>query len=298
MLGQRIVMEEKETKDEVASSNYWQPLADLMEEEVEAAQECPGTLEDPSMSHQGRLDGMAKKFTETCHNIADQLDLHQKVGGMAPPRVAARVRRAIEHRRQCFRALRRAESRDIRDDVARIGDEYQKAKSKARKMRRITSRRTWYKTIQEAHVNMRERPRYYWRWVSATAGWRQKSSAAGIQPVLGPDGRLLTALADIHKAWGDHYASLAADETGHSQAAQHWEFLDPHPQKNDWIRSLDEPFSLEEIWQALTKMKAHRAPGGDGIPTELLKACLVEKRAVEVHFADNRNNNNPPPSLP
>jgi hypothetical protein len=83
-LGQQIVIEEKEIKDEVASSNYWQPLADLMEEEVEEAQECTRTLEDPSTSHQGHLDGMAKKFTETCHNIADQLDLHQKVGGKAP----------------------------------------------------------------------------------------------------------------------------------------------------------------------------------------------------------------------
>ena len=64
---------------------YWQPLADLMEEEVEEAQECTRTLEDPSTSHQDRLDGMAKKFTETCHSIADQLDLHQKVGGTAPP---------------------------------------------------------------------------------------------------------------------------------------------------------------------------------------------------------------------
>jgi hypothetical protein len=92
-------MEEKETKDDVASSNYWQPLADSMGEEVEEASECTRTLvADPFMSHQDRLDGMAKKFTDICHNIADQLELHQKVGGKASPRVAARVRRAIQKR--------------------------------------------------------------------------------------------------------------------------------------------------------------------------------------------------------
>ena len=107
------------------------------------------------------------------------------------------------------------------------------------------------------------------------AGWHQKSSAAGIQPVLGPDGRLLTALADIHHAWGVHHASLAAEATDHSQDARYWEFLDQQPQENEWIHSLDEPFSVSDIWQALTKMKAHCALGGDGIPTELLKACLV-----------------------
>jgi hypothetical protein len=40
------------------------------------------------------------------------------------------------------------------------------------------------------------------------------------------------------------------------------------------------------------------APGRNGIPTELLKACLGEKQAVEVHLADNRNNNKNPSPLP
>lgn len=298
-LGRRIVVEEKEIKLKVASSNYWQPLADSLEDEVEEALERAMAPEDHTQSHQTQLDGMAKQFTDTCHLVADQLELHQKVGGRAPPRVAARVRRAIERRREIFRDLRRAESQGDRESVAHLEEMYTVAQSKARKVIRVTGRRTWYKTIREAHVNMRERPRYYWRWASATAGWRQKSSAAGIQPVLGPDGRLLTALADIHHAWGVHYASLAADDTGHSQDARYWEFLDPQPQENEWIRSLDEPFSSSDIWQALTKMKAHRAPGGDGIPTELLKSCLVEKRAVEYHLETLQDDSpTPPPTTP
>jgi hypothetical protein len=56
-------------------ATIWQPVADLMEEEVEEAQECTQTLEDMSASHQGRLDGMFKKFTETCHNIVNQQHL-------------------------------------------------------------------------------------------------------------------------------------------------------------------------------------------------------------------------------
>jgi hypothetical protein len=295
----QIVMEEKETKDEVASSNYWQPLAESMEKEVAEALECTQALTDLAMSHQDRLDGMAKKFMDTCHTIVDQLDIHQKVGGKAPPRVAARVRRAIEQRWQIFRELQHAESQGDHASVARIGEEYHTAQAKARKVIRITGCWSWHKTIQEAHVNMREQPCYYWRWASATAGWRQKNSAAGIQPVLGPDGCLLTALADIHQAWGEHDASLAVDETGPCQDTQHWEFLDPHPQRNVWICYVP-CFSSSEIWQALKKMKAHCAPGGDGIPTELLKAsCLVEQRAVDVHLAHEQDNNpTPPPSTP
>ena len=191
-LGRRILVEEKEIKLKVASSNYWQPLADSLEDEVEEALERTMAPEDHTPSHQTQLDGMAKQFTDTCHLVADQLDLHQKVGGRAPPRVAAMI----------FRDRRHAESQGDRESVAQLEEVYSVAQSKARKVIRITGRRTWYKTIREAHVNMHEQPRYYWRWASATAGWRQKSSAAGIQPVLGPDGRLLTALADIHHAWG------------------------------------------------------------------------------------------------
>ena len=54
---------------------------------------------------------------------------------------------------------------------------------------------------------MREQPRYYWHWALATAGWHQRSSVAGIQPVIGPDGSLLTALAVIQWAWGEYYAA-------------------------------------------------------------------------------------------
>ena len=298
-LGRRIVMEDPMLKDKVASSNYWQPLADSLVEEMEEAVEVPGTPEHAPISPQERLDGMAKKFTDVCHQVAAQLDLHQRVAGQAPPRVAARVRRAIDQRRAVFRELRQAELRGDWEEVALIGARYKLAQVQAHKVIRITGRRTWYKSIQEAHVNMRERPRYYWRWASATAGWRQKSGAMGIQPVLGPDGCLLTALTDIHHAWGEHYAALAADATGHSQDAQHWRFLDPHPQGNAWIQSLDAPLDASDIWTALRKMKAHRAPGGDGIPTELLKACLVEERATISHGADTRiAEPSPPPPTP
>lgn len=128
-LGRRILVEEKEMKHSVASSNYWQPLADSLEDAVEEALERAQALEDPTNSLQTQLDGMAKKFSDTCHLVADQLDLHQKVGGRAPPRVAARVRRAIEQRRKIFRDLRHAESQGFQEDVARLGEEYLAAQS-------------------------------------------------------------------------------------------------------------------------------------------------------------------------
>jgi hypothetical protein len=73
-LGQQIVMEDKELKSSVAVRNFWQPLADSLEDEVEEALERAQALKDPIDSHQTRLEGM---------------DLHQEGGGRAFPRVAA-----------------------------------------------------------------------------------------------------------------------------------------------------------------------------------------------------------------
>ena len=103
-----------------------------------------------------------------------------------------------------------------------------------------------------------------------------EGGASGIQPVLDTDGRLLTALADIHRAWGEHFGRLAADSTGNSQDAEHWRHLDPHPQ-GPHLESLDESLTREDLWTALKKMRSYRAPGGDGIPTELLRGCLKEE---------------------
>ena len=98
-------MEEKELKVTVASSNYWQPLADSLEEDLEEVIECSHSLENPTSYHQERLDGMAKKFTTTCHQVAEDLNLHQRVAGQNPPRVTGQVRRAIEDRRRIFREI-------------------------------------------------------------------------------------------------------------------------------------------------------------------------------------------------
>jgi hypothetical protein len=156
------------------------------------------------------------------------------------------------------------------------GDAYKAAQSKVPRRIQLTGRQSWYRTIRKAHANMHEHPRHFWRWASTTAGWRQKGGASGIQPVLDINGRLLTALADIHQAWGEHFGRLVADSTGNSQDTEHWRHLDPHPQGPHWA-SLDESLTREDLWTALKKMRSYRALGGDGIPTELLRGCLKEE---------------------
>jgi len=50
--------------------------------------------------------------------------------------------------------------------------------------------------------------------------------------------------------------------------------MDPRPHTLPHLVVLDAPFALGEIKGALRKMRTRKAPGADGIPTELLKASL------------------------
>lgn len=289
----RIEVEKKELKQSIESYNYWEPLAEAFSDIGEAEDEQLLDGPDHLLPDQQRLDFMAQRFTETCHQIATDAGLHQRMSGLNPPRVKANIKRAINARRRAFQALMRAET-DANcptEDLEECKRQYSAAQSKAKKTTRLTGRKVWHKNISQAHVNMRDKPRLFWKWASATAGWRKKSGTAGIQPVYDTNGRLLTALADIHRAWGEHYGRLAADETGHSQDEEHWSFLDPQPQTAP-LNGLNQDFTQEEVWSALTKMKSHRAPGGDGVPTELLKGCLGERPKF------NADPESPPPETP
>jgi len=65
--------------------------------------------------------------------------------------------------------------------------------------------------------------------------------------------------------------------TGHSRDLEYWDFMDqvqPHLMRPHLV-ALDAAFTLEEIQGAMRKLHTHKAPGGDGIPAELLKAGLI-----------------------
>ena len=214
-LCQRILVGHPDVRKDIMACKYaWRPLAVRMKQERVAAAAENLTPAAATVADQARLDNMATQFSSTCHAVAAQLDLYQKPGGQNPTRVIAQVKRAIQARREIFKARKIADSGGDEAESARLEILYTAATLKARRAVRISGRRVFHTNIKQAHFNMRDKPRDYWRWAAGTAGWRPKSSVAGIQPVLGPDGKLLTALADIHAAWGAHYAALAADETG------------------------------------------------------------------------------------
>jgi hypothetical protein len=68
------------------------------------------------------------------------------------------------------------------------------------------------------------------------------------------------------------------------------------------LTGLDGDFDQEDLWKALKGMKTHRAPGGDGIPTDFYRAALKEKLRFEEWVAEQRelgpdDDPDPPPDM-
>ena len=216
----RINIADRPTKKAIVRSNYWAPLAALMLEEEEEVEDESDNLDQTDLAvlaHE-RLENNVDRVVKTCHDIADDLNLHQKISKNAPSRVRASVKRAIRARRIAFQNLRDAE--DGWDDpvkLAACAEAHKLSVVKARRAIRVSGRKAWHKVVRTAHDNMRHNPHGFWKWASSCAGWRLKSGAAGIQPVYDSTGTLLTDLAAISARWAEHYGDLAADVSGHGQ---------------------------------------------------------------------------------
>lgn len=264
----RIWVSRPETRPEIASANYWAPLA---EEFLEAV--------DAPANPQEVLDSLSVRWTDTCHAVARDLKLTRS-GAAKPPTVSKSLSRAIRRRRQAFRLwtqqVRQGIQTQAQIDVAKVA--YEEARKKSRKAIRRHTTKEWHRQIYRAHAQMLHRPRDFWQWSSRHGRWRTKGAPAGLQPVYATDGTLLTALPDILRRWASHYETLGTDVTGHSQDEAHWSHMCPDPLSPE-LEQLNAGFSINELWQALGVMKHHKAPGKDGVPTDFLQACLQERSA-------------------
>ena len=84
---------------------------------------------------------------------------------------------------------------------------------------------------------------------------------------LTADGRVLTDHTEMAQAaflYHDALLSTAADQEHSLDLSQLIEPTD--------LADLDEPFSAEEIWEAVKRLPAHKAPGPDMFTAEFLRA--------------------------
>lgn len=248
------------------SSNYWAPLQDWSS--GESRDEQPTDKEDV----QALADGMAEEWIETTHKVS-------RVAGMAStkgngkPGLARTLQKAIKRRTDLYQEARKC----VREpEVAqKLWAAYDKARTHARDLVREDKRGRWEKALGKAADDMRNNPRDFWKWAAGLGGWRRKGAISGVQPVRHPDtGELLTHEGAIRDAWATHFGRLADDPTGNSRNPSKWtQWTEASPHKH--MEHLDRPISVEEIEEALGRMKRYKAPGADGIPADLLKLAGV-----------------------
>jgi hypothetical protein len=265
-------------KYRVIESNRWEALA----ADAEAADaELAGDEQLASINRK------SKALLACCHAVAADLSLHQVPPREGPSCVPKSLGRVINHRRKAFRRLRRAKADPLMHDVeiTALHTAHATAAKQATQATKLFRRRLWHKRIRKAHCALLHNPRQFWRWASLTARWNLKASAAGIQPVRGRDGELKTTLPEQLEVWRTHFGDLATDTTGNSQDPGKWRAV-AEDETLPALRGLDADFDMDDVWKALRCMKTHRAPGGDGIPTDFYRAALKEKQRHEEWVAE------------
>jgi len=94
---------------------------------------------------------------------------------------------------------------------------------------------------------------------------------------MNTEGKVVTEVTSVLKVWEDFWASIAnpSPEEEHIYDGDHKRKVE---QRLDSLRSvrlsqhhLDKPFTAEEVFAAIRKLKSGKAPGVDGVTTTILK---------------------------
>ena len=252
----------KATHFNFVSSNFWAPLQEESDEDNSDDQEAGKD------NVQATADGMAEEWIKTVHKATEAAGMASTKGN-GKAGLARKLRRAIKRRTDLYQEACNSEKGT--EGARTLWAAYDEARTQARELVRKDKRDRWNKALGKAADDMRNNPRDYWRWAAGLGGWKRKEGTSGVQPIRHPDtGEILTHEGAIRDAWATHFERLAADPTGNSRERTKWRaWMDSSPHQH--MEQLDSPISVEEIEDALGKMKRHKAPGADGIPADLLK---------------------------
>jgi hypothetical protein len=259
----RIQTPKTNQRESIVEANQWEALA---KDAAKADDELDAD------AAQADLTALSGRLIECCHSVAKDLDLIQAPRREGPSSVPKPLSRVIQRHRKAFRCLRRAESNpDVPEDALAVFQRaHQAATKSATAATKQIRRKLWHKRVSQAHANLLRSPCQFWRWASFTARWNLKSATSGIQPVRNRAGVLQTTLSGQLEVWRDHYATLASDSTGrNSQRPEKWQAI-ADDTRLPLLTGLDQDFTQSEVWAALKRMKTHRSPGADGIPSDFL----------------------------
>ncbi|KAH6569208.1 hypothetical protein BASA60_008270 [Batrachochytrium salamandrivorans] len=256
-----------ETTDRIATSNYWDVLAD-------------GASDDTDTDT--NIHQLTSQFLESANAVADNLSLR-----LSPPAtqsnrrlLSGTTKRAILASNTARQAFIAAATNTNPDPVQcnTLRNEWSRLKAAATQLERVDGRKQWVKHADNLDRAVSDgRTDLVFSAARAMSG--NSSRSAAVTPLYNSDGIVQYDPTSILRVMQGHYGSLAADTTGHSLDLQYWHDRQPIQVSRDTppIRNsdiLDQDFSWNQIAAALLQMSSRKAPGDDGITTAFYQAAL------------------------
>ena len=112
-----------------------------------------------------------------------------------------------------------------------------------------------------------------WKFIKFQSGRGTKPLIDG--PIYDKSGNTVTDIEDKLNVWNNHFKSLASDTTGNSRDLSKWEHL--VNSDGNYYTECDDVVYWEDIRRALMDTPNGKAPGIDGIPSEILKLAEDEE---------------------
>ncbi|OMJ11730.1 hypothetical protein AYI70_g9535 [Smittium culicis] len=151
--------------------------------------------------------------------------------------------------------------------------EYINVKSSANRSIKADRKAQHAKSIKKiADQILNNDPKSYWRYIKSYTGKSFQSIADG--PVYDKNKKLLTEKHLKIKIWTNHFDELAKDTTGNSRCADKWEYLITID--CDYYPECDNSILWTDISQTLADTPNNKAPGADGVPSEVWKLVMAE----------------------
>ncbi|OLY78617.1 RNA-directed DNA polymerase from mobile element jockey [Smittium mucronatum] len=152
--------------------------------------------------------------------------------------------------------------------------EYISSKERALKSRRADYKNKKLKEVQTAcKMQTDNSPRQLWKWLKFQSKRYNTSLTDG--PVYDKEKKLVTDSSLKSEVWASHFEELAKDTSGNSR--NHIKWVNMMPNIKGYYQECDLEIEWEDIKKALNNTPSNKAPGVDGIPSEVWKTVQDEE---------------------
>jgi len=157
------------------------------------------------------------------------------------------------------------------DEKERARQDYKESKNKLRQDIRRCNRKRWMEEQTELAFKSTSDPKVAWQRLAELGGYDKRGGGDGPAIIRDEDGNLLTDVKDVGDAWLRRFQRLTADKS--QRGREYWQrFIEdlgmPH------MDELDGDFTIKELYDAVRKLKHHKAPGEDSTTAEWMKKLL------------------------